>query len=117
MNNLEKLIFFEITNRQQGKVVNSEYYNTLEALTELEKDEYYKLESEVHNIWNNLNGPKNILSKQYNSFEDYQNNIDVSPTILTIMNDFNLTLKEDLSEETKKMIIKLMGKDFYDQNF
>lgn len=117
MKNLEKLIFFEITNRQQGKVANTEHYNNLEALSDLEKDEFYKLEFEVHNIWNNLNGPKNILSKKYISFEDYQNNIIVSPMIISIMNEFNLTLKEEISEKTKKTIIKLMGKDFYDQNF
>jgi hypothetical protein len=117
MNNLEKLIFIEITNLQQGRLENSVYYKTFELLTETEQNEYFELEAEIRAIWNNLNAPKNILTKKYNSFEDYQNDNNVSPKISSIMEDFNLTLKDELSEKSKMIIIKLMGKDFYDENF
>lgn len=73
MDNLEKLIFLEITNKQFTKFHNSEYYNTIKLLSEAEQNEFYKLADEIHLIWNNLNAPSNLtMSKIYNSFDEYK---------------------------------------------
>ena len=119
MDNLDKLIFLEITNKQFTKFENSDYYKTLELLPEIEKEEFYKLTEEIHEIWNNLNTPKNfpINYKVYNSFDEYSGEIEVSPRISKIMNDFNLNLKDEMSDELRKSIISLFGKDFFDETF
>ena len=119
MDNLDKLIFLEITNKQFTKFENSDYYKTLELLPEIEKEEFYKLTEEIHEIWNNLNTPKNfpINYKVYNSFDEYSGEIKVSPRISKIMNDFNLNLKNEMSDELRKSIISFFGKDFFDETF
>lgn len=118
MNNLDKVVFLEITNKQFSKFPNSDFYNTLELLAESEKDEFYKLAPEIHSIWNNLNSPPNLTrSKIYGSFDEYRTEIKVSPRITKIMTDFNLDLKDKMSDETKKLIISLLGKNFFDQTF
>jgi hypothetical protein len=118
MNNLEKLLFLEITNKQFTKMQTSDYYATLKLLSDSEKDEFYDLANEIHTIWNYLNIPPNItLSKNYNSFDEYKNEINVSSKIIKIINDFNLNLKDNISDELKKSIISSFGRDFYDQNF
>ena len=118
-NNLDKLIFLEITNKQFTKSENPNYYKTLELLTEIEKEEFYKLTEEIHEIWNNLNTPKNfpINYKVYGSFDEYSDEIEVSSRISKIMKDYNLNLKDQMSDELRKSIISLLGKDFFDQTF
>ncbi|MDD2819956.1 MAG: hypothetical protein PHW29_01710 [Flavobacterium sp.] len=119
MDNLNKLIFLEITNKQFTKFPDSDYYKTLELLSETDKEEFYKLADEIHEIWNNLNTPKNfaVNYKVCNSFEEYRDQIQVSSKISKIINDFNLDLKDEMSDEVKKSIIALLGKDFFDQTF
>lgn len=119
MDNLEKLIFLEITNKQLTKALDANYYKTLKLLSEIEKDEFDELVKEIDEIWDNLNTPKNftVFFKVYKSFDDYKNEIIVSPRIIKVMNDFNLDLKDKISEQSKKLIITKMGKDFFDQNF
>jgi hypothetical protein len=118
MNNLDKLIFLEITNKQFGKFPNSEYFKTLKLLSESEADELNKLANEIHDIWNNLNTPPKLtMNKVYGSFNEYSDEIVVSPKISRIMNDFNLDLKNKMSEEVKKAIISLLGQDFFDKTF
>jgi hypothetical protein len=119
MDNLDKLIFLEITNKQFTKFQNSDYYKTLELLPEKDKEEFYKLADEIDEIWNNLNTPKNLTInyKVYGSFEEYSGEIEVSSRISKIVNDFNLDLKDEMSDEVKKSIIALLGKDFFDQTF
>jgi len=118
-NNLDKLIFLEITNKQFTKSENRNYYKTLELLPEIEKEEFYKLAQEIHKIWENLNTPKNfpINYKVYSSFDEYSDEIEVSPRILKIMNDFNLNLKDQISDEFKKSIIFILGKNYFDETF
>lgn len=118
MDNLDKLFFLKITNKQFTKFPDSEYYKTLELLSEMDKDEFYKLADEVHSIWNNLNTPPNLtMNKVYGSFDEYRDEIEVSSRITKIMNDFNLDLKDKMSNEVKKSIIALLGKDFFDKTF
>jgi hypothetical protein len=119
MDNLDKLIFLEITNKQFTKFPNSDYYKTLELLSEIDKEEFYKLADEIHKIWNNLNTPKKfaINYKVYGSFNEYKDEIEVSSRISKIINDFNLDLKDEMSDEVKKSIIALLGKDFFDETF
>lgn len=119
MDNLNKLIFLEITNKQFTKSPDSDYYKTLELLPEVDKEEFYKLADEIHDIWNNLNTPKNftVNYKVYSSFDEYKDEIEVSSRISKIINDFNLNLKDEMSDELKKSIIALLGKDFFDKTF
>ncbi len=119
MDNLDKIIFLEITNKQFAKFPNSGYYKTLELLSEIEKEKFYKLADEIHEIWNNLNTPKKISInyKVYGSFDEYRDEIEVSSRISKIINDFNLDLKDEMSDEVKKSIIAVLGKDFFDETF
>ena len=118
MDHLDKLIFLEITNKQFTKFPDSDYYKTIEFLSEAEKDEFYKLADEIHSIWNNLNTPPNLtMNKVYNTFDEYRSEIKVSSKIIKVMNDFNLDLKDKMSDEVKKSIIALLGKDFFDKTF
>jgi hypothetical protein len=118
MDNLDKLVFLEITNKQFTKFSNSDFYSTLKLLSESEEDEFYKLAEEIHAIWNNLNAPRNLtMNKIYNSFDEYREEIQVSPRITKIMSDFNLDLKDSMSDEVKKSIIAVLGKDFFDKTF
>jgi hypothetical protein len=119
MDYLDKLIFFEITNKQFTKLPNSDYYKTIALLSGAEEVEFYKLAEEIHEIWNNLNTPKNLVVnyKVYGSFDEYKDEVKVSSRISKIMNDFNLDLKEQMSDELKKSIIAILGKDFFDETF
>ena len=114
MNNLEKIIFLRITWRQFGKLNEKEYYDTYSLLSQEEKHLIGKLDSEIHDIYNyiNTNFKEKII---VDSIQEYNDKIkSVSEIILNVSNDFNLSLKTEITEEFKSIIIKRFGKDFLD---
>ncbi len=72
MNNLEKLLFFEITNKQFGNQAEN-YLETYKSLSALEKERFSELSDEVHHLWNTINGKTHSISggKEINSVDDY----------------------------------------------
>lgn len=118
MNNLEKMLFIEITTKQADILIHPEYNETLKKLTEDEKDIFYELCHQIHTIWNDMNVPKSIDNiKQYKSFKVYIEENEVSPIIVKIAEDFNLDFKDTISAESKKFIIEQFGKKYFDDNF
>jgi DUF4097 and DUF4098 domain-containing protein YvlB len=74
MNPFEKLVFLEMTNKQFGKLQNSEYLETYGNLTEKEKDQLdSKISNEIHEIWTWINSKqrKKVDKSEVNSIEDY----------------------------------------------
>ena len=120
MNNIEKLVFLEMTNKQFTKFPNSEYLNTYKNLSETKRTEFHILSEEVHQIWNKINSTnfEDIENYSINSIEEFNERIrPVSDIILKISSDFDLTLKNEISEKFKERVIKLFGKDFFDNLF
>ncbi|MFY8066533.1 MAG: hypothetical protein ACOVMS_00250 [Flavobacterium sp.] len=114
-NNLEKLLFLEITWKQFGKLNESEYYKTIKELNEEESKLSVKLRNELHEIYNHINvrfaDRINVDSiHQYDEFVS-----PVSEIILKVSSDFNLTLKGEISQEFKNAMLKIFGKDYLDE--
>ena len=114
-NNLEKLLFLEITWKQFGKLNESEYYKTIKELNEEESKLSVKLRNELHEIYNHINvrfaDRINVDSiHQYDEFVS-----PVSEIILKVASDFNLTLKGEISQEFKNAMLKIFGKDYLDE--
>lgn len=116
MNHLEKIIFLELTNIQFALSQNSEYYKTYKLLNQEEKDLIdYEISNQIHDIWTRINTKKRDITNQYdiNSIEDYHRQISpINKHILKVCDDFNITLKRDLSDKFKKAVTELLGKDF-----
>ena len=113
-NNLEKLLFLEMTWKQFGKLNESEYYKTIKELNEEESKLAGKLRNELHEIYNHINvrfaNRINVDSiHQYDEFVS-----PVSEIILKVSSDFNLTLKGEISQEFKNAMLKILGKDYLD---
>jgi hypothetical protein len=121
MNQLEKLIFLEITNKKFTKFPNSEYIKTHNLLLPEEQNKFSKYSQEIHQIWNYINSMplKNIIdNKNVNSILDYNNLVaSVSDLILKICNDFELSLKNEISPNFKENVIRKLGIDFYKKHF
>jgi len=117
--NLEKIVFFEITNKQFGRFPNSEYLNLYNTLTKSEKEKFHKLSRKIHELWNLVNSKKiDSLNVSINSFEEYHEKIEpIDSILLTVLYDFNLDLKNQISEEFKNKVIQHFGKPFFDNNF
>jgi len=117
--NLEKIVFLEITNKQLGKFPNNDYLNLYNTLNKLEKDKFHKLSRQIHELWNLINSKKiDGLSVSINSFEEYHEKIEpIDIIILKVLYDFNLDLKNQVSEEFKNKVIQHFGKSFFDNNF
>ena len=114
-NNLEKLLFLEMTWKQFGKLNESEYYKTIKELNEEESKLSVKLSNELHEIYNHINvrfaDRINVDSiHQYDEFVS-----PVSEIILKVSSDFNLTLKGEISQEFKNAMLKIFGKDYLDE--
>lgn len=102
-NQFEKMVFLELTNKQFSKIPNSEYYETYQKLNQEEKKLIdTEISNEIHKIWTYINTTKlddaehiKITSiKEYNDFINPVNEI-----ILKISNEFNITLKKELSKQ------------------
>jgi len=121
MDNLEKLIFLEITNKQFTKFPDSEYFATYQSLTKEEKDQFSLYSNEIHNIWNYINAMpvENVIDNvNINSVNDYNNSVDqISELILKTCNDFKLNLKDEITPEFKEIVIRVLGHDFYKKTF
>lgn len=121
MDNFEKILFLDFTNKQFSKQPNSEYYATYQLLSENEKQELGELSRELHDIWTYVNSKpvQNVIyNSGVNSVQDYNNNLrKVHPKIILIAEEFSLTLRYEMSDRTKDAIIKLFGIDYFKNNF
>ena len=113
--NLEKLLFFEMTWKQFGKLNESEYYKTINELNEEESKLSVKLRNELHKIYNYVN-VRFADRINVDSIHEYNELVSpVSDIILKISSDFNLTLKGEISQEFKNAMLKILGKDYLDE--
>lgn len=121
MNNLEKLLFLEFTNKQYSKFPNKEYFDVYNILSEIEKSEFTMLARELHEIWNYINSPslKNVIdNSDFKSIKDYSNKFgNVNEKILQIADDFDISLETKMDEKFKNKIISLFGKEYFENNF
>ena len=119
INQFEKMVFLELTNKQFSKFPNSEYYETYKNLKQKEKDLIdTEISNEIHQIWNYINTTKLNDSeyKRVTSISEYNDLINpVSEIVLKISADYNITLKKELSEKFLKAIRETLGQDFLDR--
>ena len=118
MNNLEKIVFLEMTNKQLTKFPNKEYYATIDLLTEEEDEQFTTLGNEIHRIWNYLNTKKSRKRDNFEvtSIQDYNEKINpVNDIILKVSSEFGITLKDGVSSELKSAILNILGKEFLDR--
>jgi hypothetical protein len=109
-NNLEKLLFLEMTRKQFGELNESEYYKTINELNEEESKLSVKLLNELHEIYNYVN-VRFADRINVNSINEYNELVfPVSDIILKVSSDFNLTLKGEISQEFKNAMLKIFGK-------
>ncbi|WP_298138589.1 hypothetical protein [Flavobacterium sp.] len=113
-NNLEKLLFLEMTWKQFGKLNESEYYKTIKLLSEEELNLSIILLDELHNIYNYINVNYTDRVNADSILEYHELISPVSEIILKVSLDFGLTLKGEMSEEFKKAILDILGKDYLD---
>jgi hypothetical protein len=117
MDYLEKILFIDLTCTQLGRPTTDhpDYVSTWQSLSQIEKDEYVKLSSEIHEIWTYVNMPKiiDLKNKKVNSVFEYNEIIEpVNLKILTICTDFGITLKEELTNHFLKIAKRILGKDY-----
>ena len=118
MDKIEKLVFLEITNKQFTKFATPDFYETYNLLNDDEQTEFSKISNEIHSIWNRMNTPEILnANKKHNSIHEFLSENEVSPIIVKVINDFDLDLKTEISEQTKKSIINLFGEDYFNDNF
>ncbi len=121
INNLEKMIFLEMTNKAFSKLPDEEYYETYDKLSEAEKTRFFPLVNEIHEIWSHINMPADIkvfFERKANTILEYHNNVaPVDELILKISNDFNIDLKDVISPEFAEAIKRLLGITFYKKHF
>jgi len=118
MDKIEKLVFLEITNKQFTKFATPDFYETYNLLNDEEQTQFSKISNEIHSIWNRMNTPEILnANKKYNSIHEFLSENEVSPIIVKVINDFDLDLKTEISEQTKKSIINLFGEDYFNDNF
>ncbi len=114
MNRLEKFVFLQLTWKQFAKMDESEYYKNLSELSKEEDVLSVEIGSEIHRIYSYINS--NIEGrKKVNSIEEYNNEVSpVSDIIIKTSLDFGLTLKGEVSEEFKKAVLNILGRDYLD---
>ncbi len=121
MNNLEKALFLKIRQYQFTTSEDLEIATTYRSMNKEEKEEYIKLNRELHNIWNHINSQP-ILNVHPNdgvkTVQDYHEKINpVSSVILKIINDFNFTLKKTITKKEKEAIIAMLGKEYFNEKY
>lgn len=121
MKNLEKMLFLEMTMKQFANLPDTTYYETYKSLSKEQLEEFTKLSQELHNIWTFINGRAilNVLDNEgVETILDYNDKITtVSAKIMRIAKDFDLTLKDEMTEDVKNAIISICGLEYYLQNF
>jgi len=115
MNNFEKFIFLELTWKQFAKLDSSDYYKTIASLSKQEEELSIKMSNEIHEIYNYLNSNFEGRKKVDSIFEYNEQVSPVSDLILKVASDFELTLKGEISEEFKKAIFDILGKEYLDR--
>jgi hypothetical protein len=117
MKNLDKIVFLQMTCKQFSKMPSetADYFNIYKSLTKVEEEEFIKLSKEIHSVWSFINSRTNDHVK---SVQDYNDKVTpVNSKILQLAKDFNLTLKDDITSETKDAIIAVFGIDYFISNF
>lgn len=121
MNNLEKILFLEMTNKQFAKLPDQTYYDTYKRLSEDESDQFTRLSQELHDIWNFINSepfPGVIDNKGVDTIQDYNDKVaPVNEMIMRISKDFGLTLQEEITDDFKNAIIEFFGLEYYSKKF
>jgi predicted transcriptional regulator len=120
MNPFTKMLFLELTNKQFVKMANDDYYTTWRVLTEQEKQKFGELSREIHQIWTHLNSKSipELFKKSATTVAEYNELIErISPEILDVVRDFNLTLYNEMDPTFKEAYIRLFGKESFDRNF
>ncbi len=119
MNAFEKIVFLEMTNKQFAKLPNSEYFESYKKLDENEKDLIdLNISNEIHEIWTWINTKqrKEIHKAEINSIEEYNELIaPVSEIILSVSQEFGITLKNEITEQFKNAVSSILGKDYLDR--
>lgn len=121
MNNIEKALFLHIRQYQYSVSENSEILSAYREMTNEEKEEYYKLSRELHDIWNYINSQP-ILNVRpddgVTTVQAYHEKIHpVSDVVLKVINDFGFTLKQTMTKKEKVAIIAILGQDYFDAKY
>ncbi|NHM04879.1 hypothetical protein [Flavobacterium celericrescens] len=116
MDYFEKFVFLELTWKQFARLDRSEYYSTISSLSEEEDELSIKISREIHNIYNVINS-KVEGGKNVNSIIEYHQEVSsVSDVILKVSQDFDLSLKREVSDKFKKAVLNFFGKNYL-ENF
>lgn len=120
MNKIEKTIFLHIRQYQLGPEDQAEITSTYGQMSPEEKKQYGELSRELHRIWNHINGPDILNATPTNrvkTFQDYHSKVSpISPIILKVLEDFDLTLKDTITQSEKDAIIAILGQGYFDTN-
>lgn len=120
MQALEKMLFLELTNKQFVKMADSQYYDTWEKLTEIEKQQFGLFSNKIHQIWTYLNSSSipGAFNKRAETIEEYNELVEpISPEILSLTRDFGITLKRTMNTDFKNAYIRIFGKEAFEQKF
>lgn len=120
MDPLEKIVLIEMSNKQFGKMNQQEYYDSYRLLNQEQKERFYKIVKQIHDIFNHINTESilNVHNKIANSIIEYHENLEmIDPLILSIHKEFGLTLKREVTKEIKDSIIRVLGEEFYNKNY
>jgi len=115
---IEQLLFLELTNKQFVRFPDTKYYSLWDSLSVPDKAYFAKLTNEIHMIYNYVNSPRmgDMDLSDILSIQDYDQKIEkVTPIILQVAKDYDLTVKNTVSEQTKNAIRNMFGQDFLDE--
>lgn len=121
MENIEKALFLNVRQLQYLTSEDLEIATTFSKMTDVQKDEYVKLNRELRNIWNYINIAP-ILNVRpddgVNTIQAYHEKINpVSDIILKVINDFNFTLKKNMTKKEKEAIITILGEGYFNEKY
>lgn len=115
-NKLEEILFYEALKRQQGTFdLQPKINKVFNELDEKTMKRYVELQSELHDIWNYINGPivRGAKEKEVHSLLDFHENVaPVSPELVELSTLAGVTLRHEYSQEFKAAYKKYFGKDF-----